>query len=205
MINYKGDFESKKDVAISNLPAGVYVGKVLGAKVETQNISGLDVDRLVLQLDVAEGDYKDHYKKVYEVSKGGMYPAKFKGIFRITIPQAGDQYEAMNKRILQGAAWALEESNIGYKWDFDETKLKGLSVGFSVRDADYLVEDSDGVRKVTSTEICRLESVKEVKAGTVKPPKKRELKDAQKQKLEQYNASTHANYTEVEADEELPF
>ena len=204
MINYNGDFESKKDVAISNLPAGVYVGKVLGAKVETQTISGRDVDRLVLQLDVAEGDYKDHYKKVYEASKGGMYPAKFKGIFRLTIPQAGDQYESMNKRILQGAAWALEESNSGYKWDFDESKLKGLSVGFSVRDADYLVEDSEGIRKVTSTEICRLESVKEVKAGTVKPPKKRELKDAQKQKLEQYNASTQAAYVEVENDD-LPF
>lgn len=204
MINYKGDFESKKDVAISNLPAGAYVGKVLGAKVETQTISGRDVDRLVLQLDVAEGDYKDHYKKVYEASKGGMYPAKFKGIFRLTIPQAGDQYESMNKRILQGAAWALEESNSGYKWDFDESKLKGLSVGFSVRDADYLVEDSEGIRKVTSTEICRLESVKEVKAGTVKPPKKRELKDAQKQKLEQYNASTQAAYVEVESDD-LPF
>lgn len=204
MINYKGDFESKKDVAISNLPAGVYVGKVLGSKVETQTISGRDVDRLVLQLDVAEGDYKDHYKKVYEASKGGMYPAKFKGIFRLTIPQAGDQYESMNKRILQGAAWALEESNSGYKWDFDESKLKGLSVGFSVRDADYLVEDSEGIRKITSTEICRLESVKEVKAGTVKPPKKRELKDAQKQKLEQYNASTQAAYVEVESDD-LPF
>lgn len=205
MINYSGDFESRKDVAISNLPAGVYVGKVLGAKVEIQSISGKDVERLVFQLDVAEGEFKDHYKNIYEASKGGMYPAKFKGIFRVTIPQAGDQYEAMNKRILQGVAWALEDSNSGYKWDFDETKLKGLSIGFSVRDADYLVEDSDGIRKVTSTEICRFESVKEVKAGTVKPPKKRELKEAQKQKLDQYNASTHADYAEVEADEELPF
>ena len=31
MISYNGEFESKKDVSITNLPAGSYVGKVLGA------------------------------------------------------------------------------------------------------------------------------------------------------------------------------
>lgn len=204
MINYKGDFESKKDVAISTLPAGVYIGKVLGAKVEQQTISGHDVERLVIQLDVAEGEHKDHYKKVYEASKGGMYPAKFKGVFRVTIPHPGDQYESMNKRILQGVAWAFEESNNGYKWDFDESKLKGLSVGFSVRDAEYLVEDAAGPRKITSTEICRLESTKEVKAGNIKTPKARELKEAQKKRLEEFEASVHTAYTETEADD-LPF
>lgn len=204
MINYTGDFEAKKDVAISILPAGVYVGKVLGAKVETQNIAGRDIDRLVLQLDVAEGEYTDHYRKAFEVSKNGMYPAKYKGTLRLNIPVKGDMYEAMNKRILEGAAWAFQESNPGYKWDNDESKLKGLSVGFSVREADYLIEDADGVRKVTSTEICRLESVKEVKEGKVKMPKRRELKDAQKQKLAEYSASVRETLTEVETDD-LPF
>ena len=204
MINYNGDFESRKDVAISNLPAGAYVGKVLGAKVETQQIAGRATDRLIIQLDVAEGEYKDHYKKVYEASKGGMYPAKFKGVLRLTIPEKGDPYESMNKRILQGAAWAFEESNSGYKWDFDESKLKGLSVGFSVREADFLLDDSEGCRVVSTTEICRLESVKEVKAGTVKPVKKRELKEAQKQRLESFNNSVHQAFTEVEQDD-LPF
>lgn len=204
MINYSGDFEAKKDVAISMLPAGVYVGKVLGAKVETQNIAGRDIERLVLQLDVAEGEYTDHYRKAFEASKNGMYPAKFKGTLRLNIPVKGDMYEAMNKRILEGAAWAFQESNPGYKWDGEESKLKGLSVGFSVREADYLIEDADGVRKVTSTEICRLESIKEVKEGKVKMPKRRELKDAQKQKLAEYSASVRETLTEVETDD-LPF
>ena len=204
MINYKGDFESKKDVTISNLPAGVYIGKVLGAKVETQNIGGRDIDRLVIQLDVAEGEYTDHYKKIYEASKNGTYPAKFKGVLRLNIPQPGDQYEAISKRILQGAAWALEDSNKGYHWDWDETKLKGLSVGFSVRDADYLIEDSEGLRTGTTTEICRLESVKEIREGNVKPAKKRELKEAQKKQLEEYNKSINKGFTAVETDE-LPF
>ena len=206
MINYNGSFEAKKDVSINNLPAGVYVGKVLGAKIETQEIAGRDIDRLVLQLDVAEGEYTDHYKKLYEASKGGMYPAKFKGVLRLNIPVQGDQYEAMNKRILEGAAWCFQESNKGYRWDGDETRLKGLAVGFAVREADYLIEDANGLRKVTSTEICRLDSVPEVKAGKCKTPKRRELKDAQKQKLAEYEKSMHRDFTEVEtSDEELPF
>lgn len=206
MINYNGSFEAKKDVSINNLPAGVYVGKVLGAKIETQEIAGRDIDRLVLQLDVAEGEYTDHYKKLYEASKGGMYPAKFKGILRLNIPVQGDQYEAMNKRILEGAAWCFQESNKGYKWDGDETRLKGLAVGFAVREADYLIEDANGMRKVTSTEICRLDSVPEVKAGKCKVPKRRELKDAQKQKLAEYEGSMHRDFTEVEtSDDDLPF
>ena len=205
MINYGGEFESKKDVAVSNLPAGAYVGKILGAKVETQNIGGRDIDRLILQMDVTEGEFANHYQKIYEAAKGGQFPAKYKGVLRLNIPKAGDQYESMNKRILQGAAWALEQSNKGYHWDWDESKLKGLSVGFSVREADYLIEDADGIRTGTTTEIVRLESVEEVRSGNVKLIKRRELKEEQKKKLEEYNKATAQTFTAVEVDDELPF
>ena len=205
MISYNGNFESKKDVATANLPAGAYGGKILGAKVETQNIGGRDIDRLILQMDVTDGEYANHYQKIYEAAKGGQFPAKYKGVLRLNIPKAGDQYEAMNKRILQGAAWALEQSNKGYHWDWDESKLKGLSVGFSVREADYLIEDADGIRTGTTTEIVRLESVEEVRSGNVKPIKRRELKEEQKRKLEEYNKKTAQNFTAVEVDDELPF
>lgn len=201
MINYNGSFESKKDISVANLPAGAYVGKVISAKIESQVIAGTPVDRLVLELDVAEGEYKGHYTKLFEAASGGMYPARYKGVYRITIPREGDKYEAMNKRILQGVAWALEQSNKGYRWDWNEEKLKGLAVGFSVREADYLIEGDQGIRSGTTTEICRLESVAEVKAGKVKTPKRRELKEAQKQKLALAAADS---FVEVE-QEDLPF
>ena len=201
MISYNGEFESKKNVSVENLPAGAYVGKILGAKVENQVINGRSIDRLILQMDVTEGEHKGHYTKQYESAKGGQSPAKFKGVLRLNIPQKGDQYEGMNKRILQGAAWALEQSNNGYTWDWDESKLKGLAVGFSVREADYLIEDNGEYHTGTTTEICRLESVSEVRDGKVKTPKRRELKDAQKQKLAERSAATVATMQEVETDE----
>lgn len=204
MINYSGDFQTKKDVQINNLPAGVYVGVVRDAEVTKEQIAGREVERLVLRLDVAEGEYKDHYQKAFDAASGGMYPARYKGVYKLNIPYAGDPYEGMNKRILQGAAWAFEQSNSGYHWDWDERRLKGLSVGFSVREADYLIEDKDGIRTGTTTEICKLESVSDVKAGAAKMPKRRELKEAQKQKLEAYNVLQKSTPVEVD-EEEVPF
>lgn len=204
MINYQSEnFEAKKDMVNYNLPAGAYIGKILGAKVETQTIGGRTIDRLVLQMDVTDGEFAGHYVKQFENAKGGNFTPKFKGVLRLNIPVKGDQYEQMNKRILQGAAWALEESNSGYHWDWDETKLKGLAVGFSVREADYLIEDASGVKTGTTTEIYRLESVKEVASGKVKTPKRRELKEAQKQRLAESRMETEG-YVKVE-DDELPF
>jgi len=206
MINYQGNFEAKKNVTVENLPAGSYIGKIKDARIEQQTINGRTYDRLVLEMDVTEGPHKDHYTKAFEAASGGQYPAKYKGVYRISIPQHGDQYEAMNKRILEGAAWAFEQSNKGYHWDWDESKLKGLSVGFSVREADYLLDDAEGVRSGTTTEICKLESVDDVRAGTIKIPKRRELKEAQKRRLEEYKIQSQG-FTAVDTsmDEELPF
>ena len=198
MISYNGNFEAKKDSVIENLPAGVYVGKIIGAKVETQSIAGKSVDRLVIQLDVSEGEYTGHYRKQFEAAKGGRFTPKYKGVFRITIPQSGDQYESINKRILQNAAWALEQSNSGYKWDWDESKLKGLTVGFAVREADFVADN----QLKTTTEICRLDSADDVRSGKAKTPKRRDLSEKQKQLLR----DVEEGYTPLEgADEELPF
>ena len=204
MINYNGDFEARENTTVETLPAGAYIGKVLGAKVEPVTSNGRTWDRLVLQLDVTEGQYANHYQNLYKSQQGGQFAAKYKGVLRLNIPVKGDQYEGMNKRILEGAVWCLEDSNAGFKWNWDETKLKGLSVGFSVRDMDYLIEDASGIRTGTTTEIARLESVKKIKAGEVKPVKRRELKEAQKQRLQASTAAAVSNAQPVQ-DDELPF
>lgn len=208
MINYgnKNDFTPAQAVSVDLLPAGSYIGKIYGAKVEPVANPNGSYDRLVLQLDVTEGEYKDHFHKQFEAQKGGQYEAKYKGVVRYRIPVAGDQYEKQNKRILENVAWALEDSNKGYKWDWDESKLKGLSIGFTVRERDWLMEDAQGLRTGTTTEIGRLDSVNKVRSGDVKPMKKRELRDAEKQRLQEYNAgvSTSAQPTMV-VDDDLPF
>ena len=204
MINYVGNFKPQEQVYVENLPVGAYIGKILGAKVESVKGNGREYERLVLQLDVTEGEHKDHYLKQYEASKNGQYGAKFKGVFRVNIPKAGDEYESMNKRILEGAVWCIEDSNNGYHWDWDESKLKGLAVGFSVREADWMMEDASGIRSGTTTEIGRLESINKIKEGKVKPMKKRELREDQKKRIKDLQTASELNMT-LATEEELPF
>lgn len=209
MINYgnKGEFKPQQSTSFETIPAGAYVGKILGAKVENVEMGGAPAQRLIIQMDVTEGEYKDHYQNQFKnaQSAGGNFPAKFKGVLRLNIPRPGDQFEAGNRRALENAAWALEQSNSGYHWDWDETKLKGLNVGFSVRERDWLMEENGVVTgSGTTTEIARLESVSAVREEKVKPMRKKELSEANKAKLAAQSA-TQNGYVPAETDDELPF
>lgn len=207
MINYEGknDFRAQQSVSYEALPAGSYVGKILGAKIEDVKTNNGSFQRLIIQMDVAEGEHAGHYKKLYDSQKDGQYAAKFKGVLRLNVPVKGSQYEATNKRIFENMAWALEQSNKGYHWDWDETKLKGLAVGFTVRERDWMMEQDGNIATGTTTEIARLDSVQDVRDGKCKLMKKRELSDADKQKIAQYNQNTEDFAETAVEDEELPF
>lgn len=208
MISYAGEIKPHESVVVTNLPVGAYVGKVVSAEIETINGQNGSFERLVLKLDVTEGEHKDHYTNLYESQKGGAYPARYRGVIRFTIPQKGSQYEAGQKKSLEHLAFCLEDSNPKYKWDGDESKMKGLAIGFSVRERDWIMEQNGALESGTTTEIGRVESVQRVKAGTVKPMKKKELRDADKAKLEAYRKLMEAANGEapsVAYDEELPF
>lgn len=207
MINYK-NITPQESTIVDNLPAGAYIGAVKGAKLETiSTTAGTTFDRLSLMLDVTEGEHKDHYLQQFKAQSGGQYEAKWKGTIRFTIPQAGSQFENWQKKALEHLAWCLQDSNPGYTWDSDETKLKGLKIGFSVRERDWIMERDDQIQTGTTTEIGRVESIKKVAAGVVKPMKKKELSDADKEKLRAWQneeMATNNQMTEV-YDDELPF
>lgn len=206
MINYGGKIEPKESTIVENLPVGAYVGVIVSAELLTIQSSSGSFERLELHLDVAEGEHKGHYEKMYANQMNGMYPAKWKGVIRYNIPQVGGQYEQGQKKALEHLAWCLEDSNKGYKWDGDENRLKGLKIGFSVRERDWLMERDGAITAGTTTEIGRVESVKKVVAGEVKPMKKRELRDADKEKLEAYQKQLlDAGKAEQVYDTELPF
>ena len=208
MINYSGNFEPHENAIVENLPAGAYVGKIVDAEVKKIQSSNGDFERLELKVDVTDGEYKDHYAKLYESQANGLYPARWKGVIRFNIPQVGSQYESGQKRALEHLAWCLQDSNAKYKWDNDENKMKGLAIGFSVRERDWLMERDGELAFGTTTEVARVESIHSVADGRVKPMKKRELKDSEKEKLAAYQAS-HASESGggmVQVfDEEIPF
>ena len=160
--------EIKKSVNTSEpLPAGGYVAKILNAKVEEYRWGEV----LVISFDIAEGEYKDFFRKQY--NENTREDKKWKGNFRMTVPQEGNQYYEGQKRTFGNAIWAIEESNPGYKWDWIEAALKGKMVGVLFRNYEY---DVDG-RQGWSTECCTFVSVEDIRNGNFKQPKDKPLRN----------------------------
>lgn len=183
--------EIKKSVSANDpLPAGGYVAKILNAKVEEYSWG----EKLVISFDIAEGEYKDFFRKQY--NENTREDKKWKGNFRLTVPNEGNQYFDSQKRTFGNAIWSIEESNPGYHWDWNESALKGKMVGVLFRNYEY---DVDG-RQGWSTECCTFVSVEDVRTGNFKHPKDKPLRN------KTANNAIESNFSALDdLDAELPF
>ena len=183
--------EIKKSVGASEpLPAGGYVAKILNAKVEEYSWGEV----MVISFDIAEGEYKDFFSKQYK--ENTREDKKWKGNFRLTVPNEGNQYFDSQKRTFGNAIWAIEESNPGYHWDWNEDALKGKMVGVLFRNFEWAMEDRTG----WSTEACTFVSVEDVRTGNFKQPKDKPLK-----RKESYSSNQFSEMVEIDSTEDLPF
>ena len=184
--------EIKKSVSASEpLPAGGYVAKILNAKVEEYSWGEV----LVISFDVADGEYKDFFSKQYK--ENTREDKKWKGNFRLTVPNEGNQYFDSQKRTFGNAIWAIEESNSGYHWDWNEDALKGKMVGVLFRNFEWEMDDG---RSGWSTECCTFVSVEDVRTGNFKQPKDKPLK-----RKENYSSNQFSEMVEIDSTEDLPF
>jgi len=186
------------------LPAGPYVGKIMNVKLD-----GLEPDQtLILLLDVTEGDHISYYAKRFahddkSYNEGkSKYPAKYKGTLYLRIPNENSKksmYPESDLRIFNDAIACIQASNPGYTWDWNEAGLKGLTVGFSVRQGTY--NDSQ------FTKIFKLEDANDVRMGKVEvmtPMAPRSDAAEPVGAVYQPPATQQMNYTQVQTDE-LPF
>jgi hypothetical protein len=184
---YEPKYQAAGGGKFEPLPPAAYVGRIYGAKADDQ--------ALTLQLDVTEGEFAQYYHKRFEADKDSPFGQKYKGMFRLNLPNGG-QYDDINIRIFNSAIGAIEMSNPNYHWDWNEAGLKGKAVGINVRNKEWSYNDMEG----WTTEIGRLESIPELLAGRVKVMKDRPLNK------QETAATTDAQngFTAVETSE-LPF
>jgi len=149
------------------LPAGAYVCSIQNVKIDGQAPD----QQIVLRLEIIEGDWAGYYTNRYEHDSqgGGTYAPKYKGDFRIQIPDERNtkrQHPEWDLRTLNGSIWCIEQSNKGFHFDGDTEHigdLKGKIVGINVREGLY--------NGNPYTQIGRLEVADDVRNGTVKPMK----------------------------------
>lgn len=137
MKQFKG-FERKEQVEFELLPKGAYVIKLLSAKEEQSSSGG---SYLKIAFDIAEGEYAGFYKKAFESDTREDKKWNNDAVLYITAPSDDSpqwQIDNFNKFMT-----AVEDSNEGYHWNWDENTLKDKLVG-----AKFCIEQSEYEGKV---------------------------------------------------------
>lgn len=138
------------------LPIGAYECVIMDARVNHNEQSGKDTFKV--SVDIASGEFKDYFRKMYE--NDTRIDRKWNNNAVKYLSYTGD-----NVAFFKGFIKTIENSNIGYVWDWDETKLKGKKVCGVFQYEEY--EKQDGTRgiKVRLTKFRSLEKLKEIEVS----------------------------------------
>lgn len=190
MKSFNGYKAQKQGGAREILPAGGYVAKILNAEEKRYDWG----DVLLISFDISEGERTGFFNKDYQ--ENANEDKKWRGTYRLPIPKDdGSERDGWTKNTFGGAMWAIEESNPGYAWDWDEKTLKGKTVGVLFRNKEWEMNGNTG----WTTECCKLESADDIRNGKFRMPKDKPLKNKQS------NASDFVPNVEVYDGEKLPW
>ena len=158
-----GDFEKTKGYSdYATLPKGGYVCRIMGAQVCENRIG----QYVKVSVDIAEGEYKNFYMTDFEGQQSE--DKKWRCNYLLNVPvDDGSEKDGWTKRRFKTFTDALEESNAGYHFDWDESKFKGLLIGglFNIRES----EKNDGSIG-SATNLAQVCSVEKIRKGTYKLP-----------------------------------
>lgn len=181
----------------AKLPPGAYKAKIIGVKYEAGK-NGTS-DRILIQFDITEGEFKDFFRTQYD--ENTSEDKKWKGKAAIYVPvDDGSERDNWTKRSFAKWTNALEDSNTGYTWDWDEKKWKNLAIGL------MYAETWTGIdgKPIKYTEVRYTMAIGEVKPDVKIPDPK--VKDSYKQAVNNSDNGTDdfVNVPEGSADE-IPF
>lgn len=193
MIRQYSGMKAEKMTSSNPLPAGGYVAIIKRAEVINYDWGQV----LELSFDIAEGEHKDFFAKQYRSDT--REDKKWKGKHRLTIPVEGTQYFESNQRTFNNFIFALEDSNKGYYFDWDETKIKDKIIGVLFRNKEWEWQGKSG----WTTECGAITDAQSIKNGDFKPLADKPLKGSTAS-----NNTSSSGFTEMpllEDDDDLPF
>lgn len=127
--------KSKRKKAFEALPKDAYVIRILNAKeVENKSSSG---SHLAIAFDIAEGDYKNFYKQQFDANRNEDKKWPNDAVYYLGIPSEGCQQFVIDNWNTFFAD--LEDSNNGFVFDGEPSKLKGKIIGgkFHIEQSEY--------------------------------------------------------------------
>ena len=166
LVNEAGEFK--------RLPAGIY-----GVKI-TNVVDVPDREYLEIYCDITEGEYANYFKSL--VASG------FKDSSKTT-----RSYKMSALPFFKSFITAVERTNTGYHWNWDEKSLIGKNVMAIFGEEEY--KDSEGNIKI-ATKVVEFRSLEAYQKGILKAPELKKLAS---------NDTPVVNDTQVLYDDDLPF
>lgn len=193
MNKIKG-FENAKpftDTQNVKLPTGGYIIEIQDVEELIYNWGNV----LNIKFDIVEGEFKNYYTNQYKNSQ--LENKKYKGNYRLNVPKDdGSDLDELTMRKFKSEILAIEESNNGFHWAWNEKELKGKKVGAIFFEKEWEIDNNSGLY-VTVHSFRNIETIKN---GKYKIPEPKLLKN----KTIKADIDFSANATNVE-DDDLPF
>jgi len=147
------NLEAKGMEDFKNLPIGAYECIIRKAELYTNPTT--EKKSFKVQVDIADGEYKGYYQKRFDNN------TKTDKVWDNNATRYL-AYEGENASFFKGFITCVENSNPGYKWDWDEEKLKGKKICGVFQYEEY--EGQDGKRgvKVRLNKFRSLDKIKEI-------------------------------------------
>lgn len=134
------------------LPIGAYECIIKDARINKNEESGKETFKV--SIDIATGEYKDYFLKRYENNTNPMKKWDNNAVRYLA-------FQGDNVAYFKGFITCVENSNVGYKWDWDESKLKGKKICGVFQYEEYEKQDGSKAVKVRLNKFRSLDKMKE--------------------------------------------
>lgn len=194
MISRFKDYDSIQVGEFRDLPNGAYVMKVLNVEL----LSNSQGQYLKLGCDITEGEFANYFMDDYKGQQ--REDKKWHCYFFLNIPKDdGSEQDGWTKKKFKRFITALEESNPGFHWNWDEQTIKGKLIGGIFNHREYRKNDGSIGKSSNFAGTCNVDAVRN---GTFRPIEDKLLEGGASANTAPYG---FVNIPDGVYDDELPF
>ena len=134
------------------LPIGAYECVIKDARINHNDLTGKNTFKV--SIDIASGEFKDYFLNRYKNNTNEDKKWDNNAVRYLA-------YEGENVSYFKGFITCIENSNVGYKWDWDESKLKDKKICGVFQYEEYEKQDGSKAVKVRLNKFRSLDKMKE--------------------------------------------
>ena len=153
IIENWNEIEAKGMEDFKALPIGAYECIIRKAEVYTNIKTGKESFKV--EVDIASGEYKGYFQKRFDNNNNSTKTWDNNSTRYLA-------FEGDNTAYFKGFITCVENSNPGYKWDWDETKLTGKRVCGVYQYEEYEKQDGSRAVKVRLSKFRSLDKMKDI-------------------------------------------